>query len=99
MEKRISIITITMNAQEDFSNQTAVSQYLIKCFQGVIESNSIPKIELVLKMITKDLTFDDPGMFLKSVIRNEKDRLIQDTTVMWLINQVIYVANNPEFYR
>lgn len=88
-----------MDVQEDFSNQTAVSQYLIKCFQSVIKSNSVSRTELVLKMITTNLTFDDPGMFVKSVIRNEKDQLIQDTTVLWLINQVIYVANKPEFYR
>lgn len=88
-----------MADQKDFSSQTAVSQYLITCFQGVIENNSVPKMELVLKMITKNLTFDDPGMFVKSVIRDEKDHLIQTTTVMWLVNQVIYVSNNPEFYR
>ena len=85
----------------NFSNKSAVKlyAYLIKCFQGVVESNSVAKIEVLLKMITKNLTFDDPGMFDRSIIRDQNDRLIQDAGVMWLINQVIYVANNPQFYR
>lgn len=86
-------------SEQNVTNQMAVSQYLIKCFQSVIENNSVAKIEIVLKMITKNLTYDDPGMFVKSLICNECDRQIQDTTVMWLINQVIYVSNKSQFYR
>lgn len=50
-------------------------------------------------MIAKNLTYDDPGMFIKSLVCDERDRLIQDATIIWLINQVIWMSNEPQFYR
>lgn len=83
----------------DNENPLAVSQYLIKCFKSVFESPSISKKETVITMIAKNLTYDDPGMFIKSLVCDERDRLIQDATIIWLINQVIWMSNEPQFYR
>lgn len=87
------------NDRSSGTDQMDVSKYLISCFQGVIGGNSVPKIEHVFKMITTNLTYDDPGMFNKSLIRDERDRQIQDTTVMWLLNQVVSLSNQFELYR
>lgn len=81
------------------TDQMVVSKSLITCCQGVMEAKSVAKIELVFKMITNNLTFDDPGMFIKSLICDERDRQIQDTTVMWLLNQVISLSNKFQLYR
>lgn len=81
------------------TDQMAVSKSLISCFQAVMEQKSVAKIEHVFKMITNNLTYDDPGMFIKSLIRDERNRQIQDTTVMWLLNQVISLSNKFELYR
>lgn len=89
-----------MNA--DNENPLAVSQYLTKCFKSVFESSSTSKKETmitIMNMIAKNLTYDDPGMFIKSLVCDERDRLIQDATVIWLINQVIWMSNEPQFYR
>lgn len=86
-----------MNA--DNENPLAVSQFLTKSFRSVFESQSIPKKETMITMIAKNLTYDDPGMFIKSLVCDERDRLIQDATVIWLINQVIWMSNEPQFYR
>lgn len=76
-----------------------VSKSLISCLQAVMEGKSVAKIEHVFKMITNNLTYDGPGMFIKSLIRDERNRQIQDTTVMWLLNQVISLMNKFELYR
>lgn len=79
-------------------NPLAVSKYLTKCFTSVFESQSISNKETMITMIAKNLTYDDPGMFIKSLVCDESDRLIQDATVIWLINQVIWMSNEPQFY-
>lgn len=83
---------------EDNENPLAVSQYLTKCFRSVFDTPSIQKKETVITMIAKNLTYDDPGMFIKSLVCDERDRLIQDATVIWLINQLIWMSNEPQFY-
>lgn len=75
------------------------SKYIIQCFQGMIDSNSWSKIETMLKVTTNNLTFDDPGMFAKSPIRDNDHLLLQNTTVLWIINQVIWLSNHPQFHR
>lgn len=82
----------------DNENPLAVSQYLTKCFRSVFESTSISKKETVITMIAKNLTYDDPGMFIKSLVCDEESRRIQDVTVIWLINQVIWMSNELQFY-
>lgn len=79
-------------------NSLAVSKSLIQGFMSVVGSSSIAKKETVISMIAKNLTYDDPGMFIKSLVCEETDRLIQDATVIWLINQVIWMSNEPQFY-
>lgn len=76
----------------------AVPQSVTRCIKSVFESPSISKKETMITMITKNLTYDDPGMFIKSLVCDESDRLIQDATVIWLINQVIWLSNEPQFY-
>lgn len=73
--------------------QLDVSKYLITAIQSVVEENTMPKCENVLNKITNYLTYEDPGMFHKSIIRDERIRQIQDTTAMWLLNQVISCSN------
>lgn len=83
----------------DKENPLAVSQYLIQCFKGVIDTNAVSKKATVLTMIAKNLTYDDPGMFIKFLVCDERSRLIQNATICWLIHQVIWLSNEPEFYR
>lgn len=52
----------------------------------------------MINMIATNLTYDDPGMFIKSLECSSRDRLIQDATVHWLINQLIWMSNEPQFY-
>lgn len=79
--------------------QMQVSKQLIECIQSVIDNRIESKIEHSLKMITNYLTYEDPGMFNKSVNMSKEDSQIQDTTVFWLINQVIYLSMNPQYKR
>lgn len=65
----------------------------------MIDSNSWSKIETLLKVTTNNLTYDDPGMFAKQLIRNSDHLLLQSTTVFWIINQVVWLSNHPQFYR
>lgn len=81
------------------TNQMVVSESLISCCQGVMEGKEVAKIEHVFRVITNNLTYDDPGMFIKSLIRDDQERKLQDTTVMWLLNQVISLSNKFELYR
>lgn len=79
---------------ENESSIKQVSIYLIQCFQGITnQPNSVAKLDFVLKKITTNLTFDHPGMFAESILLVERVRQMQDATVMWLINEVIYEAN------
>lgn len=75
------------------------SKYIIDCFQGMIDSNSWSKIETLLKVTTNNLTYDDPGMFAKSLIRDNEHASLQSTTVLWILNQVIWLSNHPQFHR
>lgn len=79
--------------------QLEVSKNLIECFNSVIDHNSVSKFEILLKTVRKNLTFDDPGMFNNSVVRDHQTLKIQDSTVLWLINQVVWALNEKKFYR
>lgn len=73
------------------SGQRDVSKCLIDCLRDL--DVPLRRIEYVLSMITKNLIFDDPGLIANKVIIDKCEQQIQDSTVMWLINQVIFVAN------
>lgn len=88
-----------MDKSKGTNQMEAVFKSVIECSLGVMEVKSVAKIELVFKMITNNLTYEDPGMFYKTLIREERDRQMQDTTVMWLLNQVISLSNKFELYR
>lgn len=81
------------------NNQMEVSKYLIQCFNSVIDHNSVSKFESLLKTIKKNLIYDDPGMFSSKILRDKQTRQIQDATLLWLINQVIWALNEPKFDR
>lgn len=74
------------------SKQIEVTKCLIESLHADVDSPPI-KIEPVLGMISKNLVFDDPGLLATSIILDEKQRQLQDETVMWLINQVLYIYN------
>lgn len=74
-----------------------VSKSIAGCIISGFDS-SIPKLEQMLKMITKNLTYDDPGMFIQTLVCDEEHIKIQDATVNWLINQVIWFSNEPQYY-
>lgn len=80
----------------DNENPFTVSKNLIKSLRSVIESSSKSRKETVITMIATNLTYDDPGMFIKSLDCDEYDRRIQDATVIWLINQMIWMSNEPQ---
>lgn len=80
----------------DNENPVAVSQNLIRSLRGIIESTSKSRKETIITMIATNLTYDDPGMFMKSLVCDERDRHIQDATVIWLINQIIWMSNEPQ---
>lgn len=80
----------------DNENPFTVSKNLIKSLRSVIESASRSRKETVITMIATNLTYDDPGMFIKSLACDEYDRRIQDATVIWLINQMIWMSNEPQ---
>lgn len=90
-----------MEVDDDENEKSVVATQInvIKTLIGCFETNSLARIELVFKTITNHLTYDDPGMFLKMLIRDERVRQIQDATVMWLLNQVISLTNNHGLYR
>lgn len=87
------IICVKMEVDDEdgpaLKQQLDVSKYLISAIQSVVEEQTMTKCENVLNKITNYLTYEDPGMFHKFLIRNERIRQIQDTTAMWLLNQVI----------
>ncbi|XP_031618116.1 serine/threonine-protein kinase ATR [Contarinia nasturtii] len=78
------------------TERLAVSQHVTSSFKNLLLS--ISKREMVINMIAKNLTYDDPGMFIKTLVCDERDRLMQDATVIWLLNQVIWMSNEPQFY-
>lgn len=81
----------------DFKDRLAVSQYLTKIFRSLFESRSISKKETAITM-TQNITYDDPGMFITELDCDEQDRLIQDATIIWLINHLVLMSNEPQFY-
>lgn len=80
----------------DNENPFTVSKNLIKSLRSVIETLSKSRKETVITMIATNLTYDDPGMFIKSLVCDDHDRRIQDATVIWLINQMIWMSNEPQ---
>lgn len=90
-----------MEVDDDENEKSAVAIQIdvFKTLIGCLGASSLAKIELVFKTITNNLTYDDPGMFMKMLIRDERVRQIQDATVMWLLNQVIALTNKHGLYR
>lgn len=80
-------------------SRASVSETLIQSLQGLFEKISVSKIETVFKVIKRNLTYENPGMFNETILTNERERQIQQTTVMWIINQVLYVSTLPQFER
>lgn len=74
--------------KNNLEGQMQVSSCLIQTFGG---NNA--NIQSYVEMITDNLVFDDPGMLAKTVIFDAMERNIQDGTVLWLINRLIYIVN------
>lgn len=79
--------------EDSLSKQIYVTKCLIECIKDDVDGTSTSKLEIVFSMVTRNLVFDDPGLFANFIILDEKHRQIQDSTVMWLIHQVLYVCN------
>lgn len=75
-------------SKNNIPGRIEVSHCLIQAFGG---NNG--NIQNYVEMIKHTLVFDDPGLFSASVIFNELERNIQDGTVLWLINRLIYIMN------
>lgn len=56
-------------------------------------------LEKVFHMISENLTFDDPGIFLNKILPDPKCKKFQETFNMWLNNQIIYVYTHTDYDR
>lgn len=70
------------------NSQKVVSRVLIDL---LIEKKG--RLQDYLEIIKKDLLFEDPGLLAKTIIYDEEERHVQDTTIWWLINQLIHNVN------
>lgn len=77
--------------------------YIIETLQPLIdEGHSISfssALKEILLMLTRDLTYDDPGIFEKIVVEHSQCRDMHEAFNMWLNNQIVFVFSSTSDKR
>lgn len=80
----------------DISNLKDVVQSLVRCLTVLPKDNLL---ETMIDMMKDELTFDDPGLFLRQPVKDEMEKIIQEGAVLWLIHQLMYVVSCEEYVK
>lgn len=76
--------------QNNMTDRREVSSCLMTVFRTDTEYTPMKSL---LETMSNNLVFDDPGLLGKLIIFDREEQHLQDATVLWLINQLIFVVN------
>ncbi|KAJ6637162.1 Serine/threonine-protein kinase ATR [Pseudolycoriella hygida] len=79
-----------MHFRYDINNLKDVVQSLVTVLKEIPRDTLL---ETMIDMMKVDMTYDDPGLFLRQPISDETEKIIQEGAVLWLIHQLMYVVS------
>lgn len=85
-----------MEFRYDINNLKEVAKSLINVLKVIPKDNLL---ETMINMMKDDMTFDDPGLFLRQPVKDETEKVIQEGAVLWLIHQLMYVVSCEQYVR
>lgn len=56
----------------------------------IVENIDSSHLDRILGMVKKNLTFDDPGLFSTKILEDGEERVREQATNSWLLNQLTY---------
>ncbi len=87
-----------MDFRYDINNLKDVVKSLANVLK-VIPQMKDNVLETMIDMMKDDMTFDDPGLFLRQPVENETQQIIQEGAVLWLIHQLMYVVSCEQYVK
>lgn len=85
-----------MDFRYGISNLKDVVKSLVNVFRVIPKDNLL---ETMIDMMKDDMTFDDPGLFLRQPVNDETEEIIQEGAVLWLIHQLMYVVSCEQYIK
>lgn len=85
-----------MEFRYDIVNLKEVFNSLINVLKVIPKDNLL---ETMIDMMKNDMTFDDPGLFLRQPVKDETEKIIQEGVVLWLIHQLMYVVSCDQYVK
>ncbi|KAG4077877.1 hypothetical protein HA402_013811 [Bradysia odoriphaga] len=85
-----------MEFRYDINNLKEVAKSLINVLKVIPKDNLL---ETMIDMMENDMTFDDPGLFLRQPVKDETEKIIQEGAVLWLIHQLMYVVSCEQYVK
>lgn len=80
----------------DISSLKVVVQSLVNVLKDIPKDTLF---ETMIDMMKDDMTFEDPGLFLRQLPKNETEEIIQEGAVLWLIHQLMYVVSGEQYVK
>lgn len=85
-----------MEFRYDINNLKIVVQSLVNVLRNIPKDADL---DVMIDMMKDDMTFDDPGLFLRQPIKDETEEIIQEGAVLWLIHQFMYVVSCDKYVK
>lgn len=85
-----------MDFRYDINNLKHVVQSLVNVLKNIPKDTLL---ETMIDMMKDDMTFDDPGLFLRQPVKDETEEIIQEGAVLWLIHQLMYVVSCEQYVK
>lgn len=85
-----------MEFRYDINDLKVVVQSLVNVLKNIPKDTLL---ETMIDMMKDNMTFDDPGLFIKQPVKNEMEKIIQEGAVLWLIHQLMYVVSCEQYVK
>lgn len=72
---------------------------LISTFRTASKSQEFSQLEIIMSMIKRDLTYEDPGLLTRSNIVSLEETTKINACNLWLFNQLVSLSTNDKFIR
>lgn len=72
---------------------------LISTFRTASRSKEFSQLEIIMNMIKRDLTYEEPGLLARSNVVSMEETIKINACNLWLFNQLVDLSTNDKFLR
>lgn len=85
------------NTDNESNNIRKMWQTLITTLTRIIAKPGAPNFELILNMIRKTITYEDPGLFSIKNYNSLEERVLLEACNTWLFNTLLNCLTDKKF--